>query len=130
MWVDTTNDRGFRKDAWGFHLVNFNKLIHIGEHVDHEPFIYASQAQMVYFVEDQISLDWNVVVHLKPRDLYDMGELVDDEMCKHEPFTEQELNNFFDNGDNNLQLAREEEDYHLEMPNLVSNVEGSDDVSE
>ena len=130
MWADTTNDKGFRKDAWGFHIVNFNRLIHTGKHVDHEPLIYASQAQMVYFVEDQLFLNWSIVVHLRPRDLYDMGELVDDEICEHEPFTEQELNNFFDNDDKNIQLAREEEYAHLEGPSLAFNVGEDDDMPE
>ena len=43
MWANITNNKGFRKDAWGFHVVNFNRLIHTGECADHEPFIYASQ---------------------------------------------------------------------------------------
>ena len=50
---------------------------------------------MVYFAKDQTSLDWSVVVYLKPRDLYDMGEVVDNDMCEHGMFIEQELNNFF-----------------------------------
>ena len=117
MWADTTNDRGFRKDAWGFNAVNFNRLIHTGEREEHEPFIYASQAQMAYYVEDQVSPEWSVVVHLKPRDVYDMGD-DDDEICEHAPFTEQELSNLFENDSKDIQLAREEEDNDLSPTNL------------
>ena len=42
MWADTTNDRGFKKDAWGFNAANFNKLIHSSEWEEHEAFISAS----------------------------------------------------------------------------------------
>lgn len=73
-WADTTRDRGFRKDAWGFTSVNFSHSIHTGDREAHEPYIEASQAQMVYYVNDEVNKDWNVVVHMKPRDLYDMGE--------------------------------------------------------
>ena len=50
---------------------------------------------MVYYVEDQVSLDWSIIIHLKPRDLCGMDELIDNEMCKHELFIEQEMCNFF-----------------------------------
>ena len=73
MQADTTTDKRFRKDILGFNVVNFNRLIHTGEREEHEPFIYTLQAQMVYYVQDHVAPDWSVVVHLKPRDLYDMG---------------------------------------------------------
>ncbi|XP_057760608.1 uncharacterized protein LOC130980982 [Arachis stenosperma] len=55
---------------------------------------------MVYFVNDEVNKDWSVVVHLKPRDSYDMGGNEDDEACKNEPWLEQNLNSLFENGDN------------------------------
>ena len=119
MWADTTSNRGLRKDAWGFNVVNFNRLIHTGEREEHEPFIYASQAQMVYYVEDHVNPNWSVVVHLKPRDLYDMGEDVDDEMCEFEAVTEQEFANFFEDDGENIQLAREEEQDVEEEDNML-----------
>ena len=44
----------FRKDAWGFNVINFNRLIHAGEQEKYEPFIFALQAQMTYYVEDLV----------------------------------------------------------------------------
>ena len=44
MWANATNDKGFRKDAWGFNAINFNRLIHNDEQEEHEPFIYPSWA--------------------------------------------------------------------------------------
>ncbi|RDX77162.1 hypothetical protein CR513_42758, partial [Mucuna pruriens] len=52
-WADTTHPRGFRKDAWQFTSVNFSQCIHIGEHEEDDPYIEASQAQMVYHVDDE-----------------------------------------------------------------------------
>jgi len=39
-----------------------------------EPYIQASQAQLVYYVEDNKDNGWCTLVHLKPRDLFDMGD--------------------------------------------------------
>jgi len=57
--------------------VNFDRLIHIGDHEEHEPYILASQAQMVYYVDDVVNKWWSVIVHLKPRDFYEIGEIVE-----------------------------------------------------
>ncbi|KAL4364991.1 hypothetical protein AHAS_Ahas07G0061400 [Arachis hypogaea] len=43
------------------------RLIHTGEHDEYEPYILASQALMVYYVDDVINKRWSIVVHLKPR---------------------------------------------------------------
>jgi len=56
-WADTTTDRGFKKDAWGFSSINFSRVIHTGDREDHDPYIEASQAQMVYYVNDELSKD-------------------------------------------------------------------------
>lgn len=103
-WADTTTDRGFKKDAWGFSSINFSRVIHTGDREDHDPYIEASQAQMVYYVNDELSKDWSVVVHLKPRDLYDMGEQIDTEICPDQDFSQ-----FFQDSDD-LSLIREDAD--------------------
>ncbi|XP_057760440.1 uncharacterized protein LOC130980816 [Arachis stenosperma] len=79
-WADTTRERGCRKDNWGFTFVNFSRVIHSGDREEDDPYIEASQARMVYFVNDEVNKDWSVVVHLKPRDSYDMGGM---KMMKH-----------------------------------------------
>ena len=45
---------------------------------------------MVYYVDDVVNKGWSVVVHLKPRDLYEMGEIVE-EVYENEPYQDQEL---------------------------------------
>ncbi|KAG6507332.1 hypothetical protein ZIOFF_032674 [Zingiber officinale] len=70
-WVNTTS--GVKIDPLGFIMVNFSRLIHTGEREEHEPFILASQAQMVYYVRDPKEEDWCCVLHHTPRDIYNMG---------------------------------------------------------
>lgn len=71
-WVNITN--GVKIDPLGFEMVNFSRLIHTGEREEHEPFILASQAQMVYYVCDPKDEDWYCVIRHTPRDIYNMGD--------------------------------------------------------
>ncbi|CAE5960003.1 unnamed protein product [Arabidopsis arenosa] len=73
-WVDTRDARGFKKDQFGHSMVNFSRLIHTGSGEEDEPYVLASQARLVYYVEDPQEKDWSVVVHVQPRDLYDMED--------------------------------------------------------
>ncbi|QHN93077.1 uncharacterized protein DS421_17g589590 [Arachis hypogaea] len=59
-------------------LLIFHK--YSGDREEDDPYVEASQARMVYFVNDEVNKDWSVVVHLKPRDSYNMGEM---KMMKH-----------------------------------------------
>lgn len=127
-WADTTRDRGFRKDAWGFTSVNFSHSIHTGDREAHEPYIEASQAQMVYYVNDEVNKDWNVVVHMKPRDLYDMGEQVKED-CGNEPYPEQDLDQFFEDNDD-LHLLREDVDDDLLSEGDANEILEDQDMSE
>jgi len=104
-WADTTRDKGYKKDQWNFNCVNFDRLIHIGDHEEHEPYIEASQAQMVYYVDDMVNEGWSIVVHIKPRDLYDMGEEVEENVYENEPYEEQELEHFSSLNNEYVQLA-------------------------
>ena len=104
-WADTTRDKGYKKDCWNFNCVNFDRLIHIGDREEHEPYIEASQAQMVYYVDDVVNEGWSVVVHIKPRDLYDMGEEVEENAYENEPYQEQQLEQFSRLDDQYVQLA-------------------------
>lgn len=124
-WADTTRDIGFKRDAWGFSSINFSRLIHTGDHEEHDPYIEASQAQMVYYVNDELNKDWSVVVHLNPRDLYDMGDQIDIEVCP-----EQDLDQFFGDSDD-LSLIREDEDDELIIEgHLNDNIDEDDLMSE
>ncbi|KAL4300110.1 hypothetical protein AHAS_Ahas17G0168100 [Arachis hypogaea] len=61
-------------DHLGLTSVNLSRTIHIGNREEDESYILASEAQLVYYVDDEVAKEWSVVVHVKPRDLYDMGE--------------------------------------------------------
>ncbi|BAU03509.1 hypothetical protein VIGAN_UM119900 [Vigna angularis var. angularis] len=60
---------------------------------------------MVYYVDDVVNEGWSVVVHLKPRDLYEMGEEVQEELYENEPYQDQELEKFYSNDNEYVQLA-------------------------
>ncbi|XP_052198329.1 uncharacterized protein LOC127805620 [Diospyros lotus] len=124
-WANTITDRGIKQDALQFTLVNFSRLIHTGEREEDEPYIEASQAQQVYYVEDVVEKDWSAVVHLKPRDLYDMGEDTEETFYENEPYQTQDLGLFFPNDTGILSLARGQIDDDP-MPN-VENVDDEDD---
>ena len=48
-WID--NNKGLKRDGFGFTLVNFNHLLYTKKQISNEPFILASQAQ-VFYVND------------------------------------------------------------------------------
>ncbi|KAJ1378342.1 putative transposase, Ptta/En/Spm, plant [Sesbania bispinosa] len=112
----------------GFTSINFSRLIHIGDREEHDPYIEASQAQMVYYVNDELNKDWSVVVHLKPRDLYDMGEQGDIEICENMPYLEQDLDHFFGDTDD-LPLLREDLDDELLSEGNANEVEEDEHMS-
>ncbi|XP_075110485.1 uncharacterized protein LOC142181482 [Nicotiana tabacum] len=108
QWADTTRDRGFKIDVWKFNCVNFSRFIHTGDHEDHDSYIEASQANMVYYVDDETDKEWSVIVHLKSRDLFDMGDVVEEEIYKNEPYQQQELEQFFYVNYENIKVAIDE----------------------
>ncbi|XP_058740977.1 uncharacterized protein LOC131613315 [Vicia villosa] len=97
-WANTTNPRGIKIDKLGFTSINFARLLHTGEHEDNEPYIQASEAQMVFYVDDESEQGWSIPVHLKLRDLYDMGGN-DEIMTPIEPYPSQNLEQVFSNDD-------------------------------
>lgn len=62
---------------------------------------------MVYYVDDETE-GWSVAVHLKPRDMFDMGELDKGEMYENEPYEQQHFEQFFDTDYENVPTAIEE----------------------
>ena len=92
-WVN--NNVGKKQDEFKFTLVNFKHLLYKQNRLSDEPFILASQAQQVWYVQDPIEEDWHVVVKLTPRDLYDMygKEFAEDPItCPQvETYSEQQL---------------------------------------
>jgi len=61
---------------------------------------------MVYYVMDELDKNWSIPVHLKPRDLYDIGG--DNDVIFHEcePFEQQNLETLFPDGEGNIPLTR------------------------
>lgn len=105
-WVDVLTGKGIKKDKYGYTLVNFSHLIHTGEKIEHEPFIFANQADQVFYIEDQINPGWSVVMKMKPRDIYDTGneEWIDD--IESEPFHVSHLGRMFNNTKNDQHWVR------------------------
>ncbi|GMP80843.1 hypothetical protein CsSME_00035793 [Camellia sinensis var. sinensis] len=72
---------------------------------DAEPFVLASQAQQVMYVEDLKHKDWQVAIKINPRDFYDMnvGFYVDNvEACLQSVVCNLQSGD----GDNNFHLVR------------------------
>lgn len=74
IWADTRDGKGYKKDDFGHEVVNLCRPIHSGDGEEDEPYMLASQARLVYYVEDPQEEGWSVVVRVQPRDFYDMGD--------------------------------------------------------
>ena len=97
IWVDIALNKGIKIDQFGITSVNFSSLIHTGAHETDEPFILATNARMVYYIDDPIDQGWCCVCHMKPRDIYDMGDVnavdLEEPLMEDIPFCEQHLEN-------------------------------------
>ena len=82
--------KGVRKDKFGMTLVNLKFLKHTGKNLWDDPFVFASQAKKVFYVYDERSKDWSVVLDAKVRDVYDMG---DEDSNDVEEINEQPIHN-------------------------------------
>lgn len=68
-WVSQRSAQ--KRDENGFTLVNLSML---KQH--DEPFVLASQAQQVFYIEDPVEKGWHVVVKAKARDSFDMNPIL------------------------------------------------------
>ncbi|XP_028092699.1 uncharacterized protein LOC114292882 [Camellia sinensis] len=66
------NVRGKKEDNFKFTLINFNHLLYRDDQITNEPFILVSQAKQLWYVADPIESDWQVVVKMSQRGLFDM----------------------------------------------------------
>ncbi|GLT29174.1 hypothetical protein SLA2020_040560 [Shorea laevis] len=57
-------------------LVNFNRLSHTGSNSSDDPYIFASQASKVFYIEDTREKDWQVVKHVKVRGAFELGKVI------------------------------------------------------
>ncbi|PHT51605.1 Retrovirus-related Pol polyprotein from transposon TNT 1-94 [Capsicum baccatum] len=88
-------------------------------------------AELPYFgnLEYIIEIDynghfkWSVAMHLKPRDLYDMREVMEEEVYENEPYEAQELKQFFVDGDDYVQLATDHITDDIVESNVATNQE-------
>ena len=103
-WVDVLSSRGYKIDELGFPLVNFTRLIHVGDELMDESYVLASEASQVFYVEDKRDKDWFVVVKTKASDVFDAGSghfsAQDDDgdtYCKNVPYNIISDNVAFDN---------------------------------
>ncbi|KAK5772125.1 hypothetical protein PVK06_048396 [Gossypium arboreum] len=92
-WVNIKSPRSLKNDANGFIMVKFSELIHTGNCDSDDPYILASQAKQVFYVEDGKSEGWLYVIGIKPRDLFNLSvetPVEDDEypQCDHHIITE------------------------------------------
>ena len=69
-WVHDEHRRGYKTDEFGFPMVNFTHFIHGGDEMMDEPYVLASQAIQVFYVEDKMSKNWYVVIKIKARDVF------------------------------------------------------------
>ena len=73
QWVDVISGRGCKQDDFGFPLVNFSQLIHMGGRLIGESYVLASQASQVFYVEDVRHKDQAAAVKTKSREVFDVG---------------------------------------------------------
>ena len=80
-WVD--NKSGVKVDELGFTLVDLQKIGHKSD-----PFILASQAQQVFYVEDQVDPRWFVVLSRPRKDSFDIegDDNFTNNCMEHHPF--------------------------------------------
>ncbi|KAK5793237.1 hypothetical protein PVK06_034377 [Gossypium arboreum] len=93
-WADVNTARGIKKDQFGFTMVNFSRLIHTGQQLMDEPYVFSSQVKQVFYSKDPNDKDWYVVLRNTPRDLFDMGNGSRDDIVERSetlPFPEQNL---------------------------------------
>ncbi|XP_025661810.1 uncharacterized protein [Arachis hypogaea] len=55
VWANTTTSRGIKQDHLGLTSINFSRPIHTGNREEDEPYILASEAQLVYYVDDEVA---------------------------------------------------------------------------
>ncbi|XP_058003975.1 uncharacterized protein LOC110659856 [Hevea brasiliensis] len=82
-WFDVHHNMGVKQDEYGFTLLNFSRFIHTGEKVDDDPYVFSSQVEQVFYVQDPKNTNWHAVVKVKSRDSFDV---VNDEVLTDENF--------------------------------------------
>ncbi|KAK5835986.1 hypothetical protein PVK06_011718 [Gossypium arboreum] len=71
--ADVNTARGIKKDQFGFTMVNFSQLIHTGQQLIDEPYVFSSKVKQVFYSKNPTNEDWYVVLRNTPRNLFNMG---------------------------------------------------------
>ncbi|KAK5802333.1 hypothetical protein PVK06_029921 [Gossypium arboreum] len=74
-WADVNTACRIKKDQFGFTMVNFSRLIHTGQQLMDEPYVFSFQVKQVFYSKDPTNEGWYVVLQNTPRDLFDMGKM-------------------------------------------------------
>ncbi|KAK5811572.1 hypothetical protein PVK06_026918 [Gossypium arboreum] len=75
-------------------MVNFSRLIHTGQQLMDEPYVFSSKVKQVFYSKDPTDEGWYVVLRNIPRDLFDVGNGSRDDIVERSetlPFPEQNL---------------------------------------
>lgn len=70
-WDVHSHGRGINSDCFDFISVNTSKLL------ANDPYILATQAHQVFYVNDVLKPNWKVIVKTTPRNSYDVPEIND-----------------------------------------------------
>ncbi|KAK1548742.1 hypothetical protein Q3G72_009470 [Acer saccharum] len=105
-WFDTAREGiGFKRDRCGNIVLNTKKKLNT-----QEPFVLASQAIQVYYLEGINDPTWSTSIEIKPRNLYEMP------MDEGEPYQEEQMQctntnaNLDDNHEDEIDWSRNVED--------------------
>ncbi|GMI63804.1 hypothetical protein HRI_000049700 [Hibiscus trionum] len=112
-WADVNTTRGIKRDQFGFTVVNFSRLIHTGQQLMDEPYVFSSQVKQVFYCHDPMNKGWYVVLRNTPRDLIDIGDGNSDDIerrSKTLPFAAQNLDGTSTSSSSQFQWAREDMD--------------------
>ena len=112
-WADVNTARGIKQDQFGFTMVNFDRLIHTGQQLIDESYVFSSQVKQVFYSKDPTDEGWYVVLRNIPRDLFDMGsgsrDNIDDR-SETLSFPEQNLNDNIPSTSAQFQWVRQDTD--------------------
>ncbi|KAK5839704.1 hypothetical protein PVK06_008532 [Gossypium arboreum] len=72
-WAVVNTAHRIKKDQFGFTMVNFSRLIHTGQQLIDEPYVFHFQVKQVFYSKDPTEEGCYVVLCNTPRDLFDMG---------------------------------------------------------
>ncbi|KAK5811797.1 hypothetical protein PVK06_027170 [Gossypium arboreum] len=112
-WADVNTAHGIKNDQFGFTMVNFSRLIHTGEQLIDESYVFSFQVKQVFYSKDPTNEGWYIVLRNTPRDLFDMGNGSRDGIVERSetlPFLEQNLNENIPSTSTQFQWVRQDVD--------------------